>query len=150
MLNTITLKKTRWVTGLQGKVEQILTYIHHFQKTHKSLFMKCAVVYMSIKIGILLLATFATMTFVISSVAQHLAIEMSKIRAILFASPLALIIMLKLYFIFKILMTYDRSGLVIKTVINTVLLKGGKGMQEGVEIFTGGVLQPSMNKVRNR
>src|SRR5574342_455780 len=109
MLNVVTLENRSWVINLQEKARKLLRTVYDFKETYKSHLMNCAVVYMSVKIGLVLLATFTSMALLISYVSQCIAIEMSKTKALLLASPLTLIIVLKLYFIFKMLMTYERS-----------------------------------------
>ncbi|MBI2470885.1 MAG: hypothetical protein HYV59_06535 [Planctomycetes bacterium] len=149
MLNSMTLKNTRWATYLQEKTGILLKAFCDFKEKHKAHIMNCAVIYMSVKIGLILLATFATMVLLISYVSQHLAMEMTKTKSLLFASPLTLIVMLKLYFIFKMLMTYDRSRMIIKSIIRVVSLKGKKGMQRIEETFPVGAPPLSLEKVKN-
>ena len=50
-------------------------------------FMNFAVVYMSVKIGLILLATFTSMALLIGYVSQQLALEMTKTKSLLLASP---------------------------------------------------------------
>ena len=135
MLNAMTLEYSRMVMNLQEKARRLLKIIYGLKETHKSFITNCAVTYMTIKVGLILLATFATMVLLTSLVSRQLAIEMSKGKAILFASPLTLIIMLKLYFICNILMTYNKSRLVIKFAMSVILLKGRQGIQRIVETF---------------
>lgn len=149
-MNTTTIKNTQWFINLQEKVMQLFVFLNNFKQKQKPLFMKCAVVYMSVKIGLILLATFATMAFFITSVTQHLAIEMSRSKALLFASPLTLVIVLKLYFICNILMTYDRSRLAMKSVFNKIFLKGKQGMQTLKETLPADLPSISFEKIRNR
>jgi hypothetical protein len=110
--------------------------------------MHCAVVYMSVKIGLILLASFTSMALLIGYVSQCIAIEMSKTKALLLASPLTLIVMLKLYFIFKMLMTYERSRAMIGCVVNALWLKG----RQGIRRIEGTLSVPplSLEKAKNR
>ena len=148
MLDTITLKNARWVTYLQEKARILLNAVHDFKERHKACFMNCAVIFMSVKIGLMLLATFATMVLLISYVSQHLALEMTRTKALLFASPLTLIVMLKLYFIFKMLMTYERSRVIIRSAISVIWSKSKEEIQRVEETFPVSPL--SLEKVRNR
>lgn len=150
MINTITIKNTQWLINLQEKGMHLLTVLNSFKEKRKPILMKCAVVYMSVKVGLILLATFTAMTFLITSVTPHLAVELSRPKAILLASPLTLIIMLKLYFICNILITYDRSRLIMKSVLDTIFLKGKYGMQTLKETLPAGLPSISLEKVRNR
>ncbi len=147
---TTILKNTSLVVNLREKSVHLLAAIHNFKEVHKTFLMKCAIIFMSVKIGLILLATFSAVVFLLGSAMPYLATEMSKTKAMLFASPLILIIMLKLYFIGKILMTCDRSGLIIKSVVNVLLLKGRQGLRR-VRVTIPADLSPfSLEKVKNR
>ncbi len=129
MLNTITFENTKWVMYLQEKARKLLKTVYDFKETHKSYFTNCAVIYMSVKIGLILLASFTSMALLIGYVSQQLAIEMTKTKSLLLASPLTVIIMLKLYFIFKMLMTYERSRVIIISFISVMWSKSKEGIQ---------------------
>ena len=148
MLNTVTFENTGWVINIQEKARKLLKTVYDFKETHKSHFMNCAVVYMSVKIGLILLATLTSLALLIGYVSQQLAIEMTKTKALLLASPLTLIVMLKLYFIFKMLMTYERSRVIIRSAIRVIWSKSKEGIQrvEG----TLPVPQLSLEKAKNR
>ena len=148
MLNVITLENRRWVINLQEKARKLLKAVYDFKETHKSHFMNCAVIYMSVKIGLILLATFTSMTLLIGYVSQQLAIEMTKTKALLLASPLTLIVMLKLYFIFKMLMTYERSRVIIRSAISVIWSKSKEGIQRVEGTFP--VPPLSLEKAKNR
>jgi hypothetical protein len=148
MLNTITFENTKWVINLQEKARKLLKTVYDFKETHKSHFINCAVVYMSIKIGLILLATFSTMVLLITIGSPYLAIETSKTKALLFASPLTLIVMLKLYFIFKMLMTYEKSRVIIRSAISVIWSKSKEGIQRVEETLP--VPPLSLEKAKNR
>jgi len=148
MSNTITFENTRWVINLQEKARKLLKTVYDFKETHKSYFMNCAVVYMSVKIGLILLATFTSMALLIGYVSQQLAIEMTKTKSLLLASPLTGIIMLKLYFIFKMLMTYERSRVIIRSAISVMWSKSKEGIQRVEGTFP--VPPLSLEKAKNR
>lgn len=150
MLHTIISEDTRVVMNLEKKARQLLASVRSFKETHSSLFMKCAVIFMSVKIGLILLATFATMVFLLTSVTPYLAVEMSKTKAMFFTIPLTLVITLKLYFIGKILMTYDRSKSTMKAVVDVILLKGRHGMRRVEETFSMDLPPLSLGKIKNR
>lgn len=135
--------------NLQKKIIYLFLFLNSLKEKKKPFIMKCAVAYIAVKIGLILLATFTTMAFLITSVTQHLAIEMSRSKALIFASPLTLIVMLKLYFIFNMLVTYDRSRLIMKSVLDKALLKGKQGMQTLKEAFPTGQPFLSFEKARN-
>ena len=148
MLNVIILENRRWVINIQEKARKLLKTVYDFKETHKAYFMNCAVVYMSVKIGLILLATFTSMALLIGYVSQQLAIEMSKTKALLLASPLTLIVMLKLYFIFKMLMTYERSRVIIRSAIRVIWSKGKEGIRRVEGTFP--VPPLSLEKAKNR
>ena len=148
MLNTITFENTKWVISLQEKARKLLKTVYDFKEKHKSHFMNCAVVCTSIKTGLILLATFSTMVLLITIGNQYLAIETSKTKALLLASPLTLIIMLKLYFIFKMLMTYERSRVIIISAISVIWSKSKEGIQRVEETLP--VPPLSLEKAKNR
>ena len=147
MLSTIALKNTGWVINIREKTREVLKAINDFKEKHKALLTKCATVYMSVKIGLILLATLSTVAFLIISVSQHLAIEMTKTKALIFATPLTLIIMLKLYFIFKMLMAYEKSRAIINSAVNVMILKGKQEVQRIGETLPAGL---SLENVKNR
>ena len=148
MLNVIMLENRRWVINLQEKARKLLKTVYDFKETHKSHFMNCAVVYMSVKIGLILLATFTSMALLIGYVSQQLALEMTKTKSLLLASPLTVIIMLKLYFIFKMLMTYERSRVIIRSAIRVIWSKSKEGIQRVEETLP--VPPLSLEKAKNR
>ena len=148
MLNTITLKNTRWVTYLQEKAEILIKALCDFKEKHKVHLMNCAVVYMSVKIGLILLATFTSVALLTSYVSQQLAIEMTKTKALLLASPLTLVVMLKLYFIFRMLMTYEGSRAIIKSVLGVIWSKSRQGLQQIEGTLPAPTLSPE--KAKNR
>ncbi|MEP9410401.1 MAG: hypothetical protein HRF42_03200 [Candidatus Brocadia sp.] len=150
MSYTIIFKNSGRIVDLGEKVMQLFASLNNFKETHKSFFMKCAVIFMSVKLGLILLATFSAMTFLLGCAAPYLVGEMSKTKAILFVFPLTMIIMLKLYFIGKILMTYDRSSLVIKSVVNVLLLKGRQGLCRVGETITADLSPLFLEKAKNR
>ena len=148
MLNTITFENTGWVINIQEKARKLLKTVYDFKETHKSYFMNCAVVYMSVKIGLILLATLTSLALLISYVSQQLALEMTKTKALLLASPLTLIVMLKLYFIFKMLMTYERSRVIIRSAFSVIWSKSKEGIQRVEGTFP--VPPLSLEKAKNR
>ncbi len=149
MLRTIFSHDARWVTNVRKRARQLLASFYHFKETHKSFLFTCAVLFMSVKIGLILLATFSTMAFLLGSATPYLAIEMSKGKAMLFVFPLTMITMLKLYFIGKILMTYDMSRSMMKVACRVLLLKGKQGIHRIKEAIPADVLPLSLEKAGN-
>ncbi|MBM2833908.1 MAG: hypothetical protein HW406_1069 [Candidatus Brocadiaceae bacterium] len=148
MSNTITFENIRWVINIQEKARKLLKTVYDFKETHKAYFMNCAVAYMSVKIGLILLASFTSMALLIGYVSQCIAIEMSKTKALLLASPLTLIVMLKLYFIFKMLMTYERSRVIIRSAVSVIWSKSKEGIRRVEGTFPAPTL--SLEKAKNR
>lgn len=132
MLNAIMLENRRWVKSIREKARISLKTLCDFKERHKSHFLQCAVVYMSVKIGVILLATFTSLALLLTYVSQRIALEMTKTKSLILTTPLTLIIMLKLYFIFKMLMTYERSRAMIKSALGVILLKGRQQMEETI------------------
>lgn len=132
MLNAIMLGNRRWVKSIREKTKILWKTLCDFKERHKPHFLQCAVVYMSVKIGVILLATFTSLALLLTYVSQHIALEMTKTKALLLTTPLTLIIMLKLYFIFKMLMSYERSRATIKSVLGVIWLKGRQQMEETI------------------
>ncbi len=149
MLSAITLKNTCCIINIQKKAKEILTDINEFKEKHKAFLMKCATVYMFVKVGLILLATFTTVAFLIISVSQYLAIEMSKAKALILAAPLTLIVILKLYFIIKMLMSYEKSRAIINSALNVIVLKGKQEVQRIGETIPVGLSPLSLKKVKN-
>lgn len=141
----LTLGNIGLMNHIQKNTDAVISAMRDFKNKHKSFFMKCAVTYMAVKIGIILLASFAALVYLASHVTQYLAIELSQTKALLFATPLTMIIVLKLYFIFRMLMTYDRSRMMIQIVFNTMVLKGKQGLWQ-----VGELPAVSWEKVRKR
>ena len=148
MLQGISLKNTTWIITLREKIRQLVACINNFKEEHKSVFMNCAVVCMSVKTGLILLATLTSLALLISYVSQQLALEMTQTKALLFASPLTLIVMLKLYFIFKMLMTYEKSRVIIRSAISVIWSKSKEGIQRVEETLP--VPPLSLEKAKNR
>ncbi len=148
MSNTITFENTGWVITLQEKARKLLKTVYDFKETHKAYFMNCAVVYMSVKIGLILLASFTSMALLIGYVSQQLAVEMTKTKSLLLASPLTLIVTLKLYFIFRMLMTYERSRVIMISAISVIWSKSKEGIQRVEGTFP--VPPLSLEKAKNR
>lgn len=149
MLRTICSHDARWVMNGRKRARQLLASFYHFKETHTSFLFTCAVIFMSVKIGLILLAALSTMAFLLGSATPYLAIEMSKAKAMLFAFPLTMIIMLKLYFIGKILMTYERSRSMMNAAIHIFLLKSRQGIRRIKEAIPADVLPLSPEKAGN-
>ncbi len=132
MLNAIMLERRRWILSVQEKARILWRTLCDYKERHKQHLLRCAVVYMSVKIGIILLATFTSLALLLTYVSQHIALEMTKTKALLLTTPLTLIIMLKLYFIFRMLMTYERSRAMIKSALGVMWLKGRQQMEETI------------------
>ena len=75
---------------------------------------------------------------------------MTKTKALIFATPLTLIIMLKLYFIFKMLMAYDRSRAIINSAVNVIILNGKQEVQRIGEAVPVGLSRRALEKIKNR
>lgn len=150
MLRTRGVQDKSWFIKLQKEARQLLASVVNMKTTHRAFFLKCAVIFMAVKIGIMLLTTISTMVFFLSTATSYLTIEMSKAQAISFAFPLTMIIMFKVYFISKMLMTQDASKRVIKSAVRLILLKGKQGMRRIEETIPADVSPLSLHRVRDR
>ncbi|MEK6728433.1 MAG: hypothetical protein AABY76_00230, partial [Planctomycetota bacterium] len=88
----MTFKTTKWALFSQKKSAGCAIAIRNFKERYKSVFINSAVAFMAIKLGLIFLATFATMAYFLSTASQYLAMETSKPKAMLLISPLILII----------------------------------------------------------
>lgn len=149
MLRTTLSKDTTWVMRGEKKARQLLESVCDIIASHKSFLRKCATIFMAVKIGIILLATITTMVFLLNTATSYLSIEMSKVHSILFAFPLTMIIMLKLYFIGKILMACDTSRCVIQSVVQIILLKGKQGVRRIGDTIPADASPLSLERVRD-
>lgn len=150
MLSTIRFQETCWFLKLQKEARQWVASVGNITTSHKPFLLKCAVIFMAVKIGIILLATITTMAFLLNTATAYLAVEMSKAQAIVFAFPLVMIILFKVYFIGKILMTHDTSKRVIQSVIHGILFKGKEGVRRIGETIPADVSTLSLRRVRDR
>ncbi|MDR4507154.1 MAG: hypothetical protein MRJ65_02760 [Candidatus Brocadiaceae bacterium] len=121
-----------------------------FIDTCKSKFMTGMAVLLSFKIGLLILATFATMFLLFPAMTQCFPDEMSRRDVIIFTSPLTLVLVAKLYFIFYMLLSCRQSREFVQPVFSGVLLKGKQCLRRVVESlsFEEPLLYP--NKLKNR
>ena len=81
MFDMKTFKMARLTTFSQEKGRGCSTAIRNFKEQYKPVFINCAVTFMAIKLGLISLATFATMAYFLSPAARLLAIETSRPKA---------------------------------------------------------------------
>lgn len=148
MFDMKTFKMARLTTFFQEKGRGCSTAIRNFKEQYKPVFINCAVTFMAIKLGLIFLATFATLAYFLSPAARLLAIETSRAKAMLLVSPLIFIIMVKVCFIIKILVTYDRSRSLMKLAVDYVRLKGREGLRHAKELLPVGLNTPSHERVK--
>ncbi len=144
----MTCKTTNVALIFQKKCAECAIAVRNFKERYKSVFINSAVVFMAIKLGLIFLATFATMAYFLSTASQYLAMETSKPKAILLISPLILIIVVKACFIIKILSTHGRAGDFVKSAVNYVWLKGTSGLRLAKESLPVGLNTPSHERVK--
>ncbi|MCF6157439.1 MAG: hypothetical protein E3K32_02470 [wastewater metagenome] len=146
----IKCKNTKCISDFKEKVLRTLAFICGLKERYKPFLKDCFVIYMGVKVGLILLATFSAMAFLLLSITPRLSLEMSLTKALLFTSPLMLIIMLKLYFICKIIVTYDESRLIVESIISRLSFKSRRCLQQIEESFLGDLSQLSPEKIKNR
>ena len=144
----MTFKMTKLTLFFQEKGSVCAIAIRNFKERHKSVLINSAVTFMAVKLGLIFLATFATMAYFLSTATQYLAIETSKPKAMLLISPLILIIMVKVCFIIKILLTYGRSRFLMKSAVDFVWLKGKDGFRRAKELLPVGLNTPSRERAK--
>ena len=144
----MTFKTTNWALFFQKKGAGCVIAIRNFKEQYKSIFINSAVAFMAIKLGLIFLATFATMAYFLSTASQYLAMETSKPKAMLLISPLILIIVVKVCFIIKILVTYGRSRALVKLAVDYVWWKGKDGLRLAKESLPVGLNTPAHERLR--
>lgn len=144
----MTIKTTNMALFFQQKCDGCAIAVRNFKERYKSVFINSAVVFMAIKLGLILLATFATMAYFVSTASQYLAIETSKPKAMLLISPLILIIVVKVCFVIKILATHGRSRALMKSAVDCVWLKGQGGLRLAKESLPVGFNTPARERVK--
>ncbi len=139
----MTFKMTNMVLFFQQKCAGCTIAVRNFKERYKSVFINSAVVFMAIKLGLILLATFATMAYFLSTASQYLAMETSQPKAMLLIWPIILIIVVKACFMIKMLVAYDRSRDFIKRAVDLVWLRGKEGLRLARESLPLGLNIPS-------
>ena len=109
--------------SIRRKKEHLFTAMQDFDGTGNNCFKKCALVYMSLKVFLVLLATCSIMVLFLMPAFQRFVEETSRPKVLLFTSPVILVILFKLYFIGMVLLTYDRSKRIIRLAINNMVLE---------------------------
>ncbi len=130
MIKNMTIQYARLAGIIEGKAWRLAAILHNFTGTHKAVLIRCAVIFLAIKIGLILLATISATVFMASTATQKISEEMTRTQALLFSTPLTLIMLLKLYFIFRALMAYGGSRKILVAAFHALLLKGGQGLRQ--------------------
>ncbi|MGQ3684696.1 MAG: hypothetical protein ACUBOA_06780 [Candidatus Loosdrechtia sp.] len=144
MWNTIAFKKDRYILRLQEKMQELTSFAGDMKERYQPLLMRCAAIFMIVKIGLIFLTTFFTMAFIILSVTPRLDQEMSRTNAFLLALPLTFMLATKIYFIGTMLMTYDRSRCMIQSALGSILFRSRQGLRQ-VGTFRSGLPLPLTN-----
>lgn len=144
----MTFKMTRMALFFQRKCAECAIAIRNFKERHKSVFINSAVTFMAIKLGLIFLATFATMAYFLSTASQYLAMETSQPKAMILISPIILIIAVKVCFIIKVLAMHDRIRAFMKAAFDYVWLKGKDGFRLAKESLSVGVNTPAREHVK--
>jgi len=145
----MTFNMTKFTVSFQERSGGYASAIRNLKAQYKPVFIKCAVTFMAIKLGLIFLATFAAMAYFLSPAARFLAIETSIPKAMLLVSPLIFVIVVKVCFIIKILITYNRSRAFMKRVVNYVWLKGRERLRHAKESLPVGLHVPSRERVKS-
>lgn len=110
-----------FLENIRQKKGKFFSAIQDFDGTGNNCFKKCALVYMSVKVFLVLLATCSIMVLFLMPAFQKFVEETSRLKVLLFTSPVILVILFKLYFIGMVLLTYDRSRRIIRLAINNTV-----------------------------
>lgn len=110
-----------FLKNIRGKKEALFSAIQDFDGTGNNCFKKYALVYMSVKVFLVLLATCLIMVLFLTPAFQKFVEETSRLKVLFFTSPVILVILFKLYFIGMVLLTYDRSRRIIRLAINNMV-----------------------------
>ncbi len=141
-------KTTNVALFFQKKYAGCAIAARNFKERYKSVFINSAVAFMAIKIGLIFLATFATMAYFLNTASRYLAIETSKPKALLLISPLILMMVVKVCFMIKILVTYGRSRALMKSAAVYVWLKSKGCLRLAKESLPVGLSTPARERVR--
>lgn len=115
-----------FLENIRGKKGRLFSAIQDFDGTGNNCFKKCALVYMSLKVFLVFLATCSIMVLFLMPAFQHFVEETSRLKVLLFTSPVILVILFKLYFIGMVLLTYGRSKRIILLTIKNMLWERDK------------------------
>src|SRR3989337_1606927 len=151
MSNIISIENSKPVITVQKKLRQFLAYLQYVKEKYKHSLKIYAEIYLSLKIGIILFATFFAMGYLTMYISKYIAVEMTKWKAIIFTLPLALIIVLKLFFIFKVLIVCYKSRLLLKATLERLFRKmyGTLQVDKSFETNISSKLQLSVKKIKS-
>ncbi|MCR4293821.1 MAG: hypothetical protein NUV76_13220 [Candidatus Kuenenia sp.] len=110
-----------FLENIRRKKGEFFSAIQDFDGTGNNCFKKCALVYMSLKVFLVLLATCSIMVLFLMPAFQKFVEETPRLKVLFFTSPVILVITFKLYFIGMVLLTYDRSRRIIRLAINNMV-----------------------------
>jgi len=102
-----------------------------------------------VKIGLIMLATGFVVMFLLIPASQQLALEYSKWKALLITSPVIFIIIFKIYYIFTVLLTYEKSRNAIQSILHVAVLKSSQTIERIREKTSIQSLRACFEKVVN-
>ena len=151
MFNIISIENSKPVITIQKKLRQFFAYLQYVNEKYKHSLKMYAEIYLSLKIGIILFATFFAMGYLTMYISKYIAVEMTKWKAIIFTLPLAFIIVLKLFFIFKVLILCYKSRLLFKVPLEILFRKmyGTLQVDKSFETNISSKLRLSVKKIKN-
>ncbi|GJQ48205.1 MAG: hypothetical protein K8F34_09665 [Candidatus Kuenenia stuttgartiensis] len=112
-----------FLENIREKKGEFFSAIQDFDGTGDNCFKKCALVYMSVKVFLILLATCSITILFLMPAFQAFVEETSRLKVLLFTSPVILVILFKLYFIGMVLFTYDRSRHVFQLAVKNMSIE---------------------------
>ncbi|MBM4053696.1 MAG: hypothetical protein FJ264_03265 [Planctomycetes bacterium] len=100
--------------------------LQNIDETGNNCLKKCALSYMAAKVFLILLATGSITILFLLPAFQQFVEDTSRLKVLIFTTPVILVILFKLYFIGVVLLTYDRSKLILQSLIKNILSEGQK------------------------
>ena len=112
-----------FLENIRRKKENLFTAMQDFDGTGNKCLKKCALVYMAIKVSLLLLATCSLSLLFLMPAFQIFVEDASRLKVLLFTSPVIIVILFKLYFIGTVLLIHDRPKHIFQLAVKNMLME---------------------------
>lgn len=117
---------TEFAVNILGKAKKWYSALQDFEGSGDSRLKKCALVYMAVKVFLILLATCSITILFLAPAFQKFVEDTSRMKLLLFTSPVILVVLFKLYFIGMIVLTYERPKHILQLVVRNMLREKDK------------------------